>query len=270
MGNGYLWSRLVRCRSASREGGQGKTQAEALRLDDVVPANTKVRDSNADRSSSSKCVISGDVNESTVYDVRRLDAVKRFWRELESVYCKFSGCKRCWTWAGDTSWKIDRQSSMSCYLSPEVCLLKADCRGCETEAFHSGKQLLEAGAVKVRYRFLTVKQGGQYHKAPKTARSAVKKAFLCWLCVNLKKRRVWCTGNIWLYNLTGNFNCSHNSQTSWRCRWCSWNMTVRNLHLTVLWKLCKACRLALGSDSQQNTVSQKCLKVGPLVKNVDF
>lgn len=58
-------------RSASREGGQGKTQAEALRLDDVVPANTK------------------------------------------------------------------------------VCLLKADCRGCETEAFHSGKQLLEAGAVKV-------------------------------------------------------------------------------------------------------------------------
>ena len=186
MGNGYLWS-LVRCRSASREGGQGKTQAEALRLDDVVPANTKVRDSNADRSSSSKCVISGDVNESTVYDVQRLDAVKRFGRELESVYCKFSGCKRCWTWAGDTSWKIDRQSSMSCYLSPEVCLLKADCRGCETEAFHSGKQLLEAGAVKVRYRFLTVKQGGQYHKAPETARSAAKKAFLCWLCVNLKK-----------------------------------------------------------------------------------
>ena len=68
----------MRCRSASREGGQGKTQAEALRLDDVVPANTKVRDSNADGSSSSKCVISGDVNESTVYDVQRLDAVKRF------------------------------------------------------------------------------------------------------------------------------------------------------------------------------------------------
>eukprot|EP00435_Cladocopium_sp_Y103_P000079 s4575_g1.t1 len=58
-------------RSASREGGHGKTQAEALRLDDVVPANTK------------------------------------------------------------------------------VCLLKADCHGCEAEAFRSGKQLLEAGAVQV-------------------------------------------------------------------------------------------------------------------------
>lgn len=58
-------------RSASREGGHGKTQAEALRLDDVVPANTK------------------------------------------------------------------------------VCLLKADCHGCEAEAFRSGKQLLEGGAVQV-------------------------------------------------------------------------------------------------------------------------
>ncbi|CAK9095167.1 Methyltransf_21 domain-containing protein [Durusdinium trenchii] len=58
-------------RSASREGGDGKTQAEAIRLDDLVLSDTK------------------------------------------------------------------------------VCLLKADCRGCETEAFRSGEQLLKAGAIQV-------------------------------------------------------------------------------------------------------------------------
>ena len=37
-----------------------------------------------------------------------------------------------------------------CIALPQVCLLKADCHGCEAEAFRSGKQLLEAGAVQVR------------------------------------------------------------------------------------------------------------------------
>ncbi|CAJ1405961.1 unnamed protein product [Effrenium voratum] len=58
-------------RSASREAGEGKTEATALRLDDVVSSSAK------------------------------------------------------------------------------VCLLKADCRGCETEAFRSGERLLQAGAVQV-------------------------------------------------------------------------------------------------------------------------
>ncbi|CAE7664075.1 unnamed protein product [Symbiodinium pilosum] len=58
-------------RSATREGGDGRSEAQALRLDDAVPPDSK------------------------------------------------------------------------------VCLLKADCRGCEAEAFRSGKALLATGAVQV-------------------------------------------------------------------------------------------------------------------------
>ena len=36
----------------------------------------------------------------------------------------------------------------------QVCLLKADCRGCETEAFRSGERLLQAGAVQAWRRVL--------------------------------------------------------------------------------------------------------------------
>lgn len=43
---------------------------------------------------------------------------------------------------------VVRCCQMFAHLSFEVCLLKADCRGCETEAFRSGEQLLKAGAIQ--------------------------------------------------------------------------------------------------------------------------
>ena len=59
-----------------------------------------------------------------------------------------------------------------------MCLLKADCHGCEAEAFRSGKQLLEGGAVQARaLRLETGYEGAGGLRQPKLT---TKRRMQCW------------------------------------------------------------------------------------------
>ena len=157
------------CRSASREGGDGKTQAEALRLDDVVPANTKA----GQWRKPSVMTLLGQLWRTDSRGTSRC-----FWSVASQFMLPFSlylfglifkGLKGCCS-SHILPLRIVCLQSLplahGCIMHNlgecgksgprvkmhgwQVCLLKADCHGCEADAFHSGKQLLEAGAIQVR------------------------------------------------------------------------------------------------------------------------